>query len=1000
MQSETENKRVLVIGSGPVVIGQAAEFDYAGSQACRILRSLGIYTVLLNSNPATIQTDEETADRIYVMTINFENAVRIIEKEKINGIVAGMAGQTGLNILLELYDRGIIEKYGIEIMGTPPEGIRLAEDRSLFHQKMVENSINVPESMVIRVDSWKDDLERVEFYPFIARTSFSLGGNSGRVIRNREEAERFFSSFFSIEGNNQLEIERSLLGLTEMEYEVIRDDSGNAIMVCNMENIDPMGVHTGESIVVTPSLTIPDHLHQEMRRQALKIAEILMIRGACNVQFAVDIDRERFYAIEANPRTSRSSALASKATGYPIAKIATFIVCGYALTEIRNPITGNTSAAFEPSQDYVTVKIPVWPSTKFPEDTEIGIAMHSVGETMGIGRSFEEAFLKAVASLEINLGKFFRGDMPVEEIRENISFPNNMRYAYIIAALVRNMGIHDIHNRTGWSEEILLKLKNITDLINSARTGNMEDNLEKYKRAGIPDIILSWVTGRSEVDILKMRIGKNLLPSIRKIDSSSGEYNSVTKYLYSTYLEEDDLSEDMERKILIMGSGPNRIAQGLEFDYSSVKAVREIRKMGLNAIMINSNPETVSTDFDISNELYFEPLTLEYVSGIIQKRKVSGIIVQFSGQTGQNMASSIAEVFGESMVLGTSPKSIQGMEDRNLFSEFLRQNNILQASWEGAESRGQIEEAVRKMGLPVIIRSGFIIGGSMIRIIRNSMELEKYLNEAPEGKYHISRFMEDAREFDLDFICNVDQIEICGIMEHIEEAGVHSGDAISIMGKGIPEKWIEAEGRRIISLISGHFKMKGFGNLQFMEKDGRIYVIEMNARASRTVPVISKFTGINWVGKGIRAILNGEIDREDVHIKGYCAKIPVFPFDRFENSIYALGPEMRSTGEAMATARDMEDLVEKIRVEKGIGRDYIVNINGEFTYFHGGIGEKVSREQCISIMGKYGRKLPYFEYDSHDMDLRKFCYMRRIPVFQGKRIFEFMNNRMEIKNIV
>lgn len=997
MQSGTE-KRVLVIGSGPVVIGQAAEFDYAGSQACRILKELGYYTVLLNSNPATIQTDLETAHKVYIKTINAKNATEIIREERINGIVPGMAGQTGLNILLELYDSGVLDRYNVEIMGTPPEGIRMAEDRTRFHEAMVRNGIRVPVSKIVNREKWKEELEEVDFYPFIARTSFTLGGKSGKIIESREEAISFFDQLFSRGSVDQVEIERSLKGMIEMEYEVMRDLEGNSIMVCNMENLDPMGIHTGESVVVTPSLTVPDRLHQEMRRQALRIAEILMIRGACNVQFAVDIDHSEIYAIEANPRTSRSSALASKATGYPIAKIATYIVCGYPLTEIRNPITGNTSAAFEPSQDYVTVKIPLWPDTKFPEDMDIGVSMKSVGETMGIGRNFEEAFFKAVVSLETDLSAYFKKTSQKHEILRNISRPGSRRFAHIISALMNGIDVREISNRTGWSTEILLKLQVVLNRVKGKAEEDIWKDLEELKKIGIPDRIISWITGIHEKEILQYRINKGILPAIRMIDSSSGEYRSETRYAYSTYGETDDIEISSRESVLIMGSGPNRIAQGLEFDYSSVKAVREIRRMGMGAIMINSNPETVSTDFDTSDELYFDPLVPEYVYGIILKRKVKGIIIQFAGQTGQNMASVIVEVLGKNIILGTSSESIEKIENRELFSAFLKEKSIMQPEWVPAHKGQEIVKSADLIGLPIIVRSSFIIGGSLFKIIRNSVELSDYVKLASDGNYHVSRYIEGAREFDLDFISNGKEIQVCGIMEHLEEAGVHSGDAISIMGRGIPEEWITEKATEIARTISIHFGISGFGNLQFMEKDGRIFVIEMNARASRTIPVISKFTGINWVGLGISAILTGKMNAKKVEYKGFCAKIPVFPFDRFGNFSMSLGPEMRSTGEAMVFGSTLEELRHRIKEEIGYGKGFILYSGGKFQFHNGENIREIDRDQVSNITRDQRRNITYFEAEPSDEEIRRTCYQRKIPVIQGRRAFDFFNGQVIFTN--
>ena len=1001
MKNSENDLRVLVIGAGPIVIGQAAEFDYSGTQACKVLREMGAYTVLINSNPATIQTDFDTADKVFIRTINWENAEKIIVEEKINAIIGCMAGQTGLNTLLELDERGILDRYSVRVLGTQPQYIRMAEDRIMFHNLMRLNGIRVPESMNIEAGSWKQKLDDIDFYPFMARTSFTLGGKSGAIIRNRQDAENLFSRVFSEGRQEEMEIEHALGGLVEMEYEVIRDFSGNSIMICNMENIDPMGVHTGESIVVTPSLTIHDSLHQRMRREALKIADLLRIEGACNVQFAIDQENDEIYTVEVNPRTSRSSALASKATGYPIAKIATELITGKTLTEIINPITGNTSASFEPSQDYVVVKIPLWPEKQFPEDQDIGVSMKSTGETMGIGRTFEESFFKAVVSTELDLSIYFRRKLPAEYIEKHIRAPSRVRLGCIINAIKSGYTCENISEMSGWDDRILRRIYEPLRRIFSMNRDEILEDLRELKITGIPDRIISWCSGISEQELIEKRKAMCISTTYRIIDSSSGEYRSGTRYLYSTYGEEDESGGPMEDSVIIMGSGPNRIAQGLEFDYSSVKAVRYLMKIGKKPLMINSNPETVSTDFDESAQLFFDPLVPEYVSGLIDMKKPEGIIVQFSGQTGQNMAGILSEIHGKEVILGTSYESILNIEDRNLFSKFLQENKILQPEWTVAKDFSNVLEKVKELGLPVIIRSSFIIGGSLMRILRRDDEVDEYISELKKSgsgnELHISRFMEGAREFDLDFLCSSGEIQVVGMMEHLEKAGVHSGDAISIGGEWIPEDYIRDEAIRIARLLSSGFYLKGFANLQFMEKDGKIYVIELNSRASRTLPIMSKHSGIPWIEYGTEIILGGKIKdiRNDSH--GFYAKIPVFPFDRYHNSNASLGPEMKSTGEAMVSGMTLDELRKNIIDEMGLTDQFIVFTRENASMIHDGEIKTMSRDEAEKILDHPQDKTVFCSNGVTDSGIRKKCVARDIPFITDDRVFSFLYpERLEI----
>ena len=994
---DKESMRVLVIGSGPVVIGQSAEFDYAGTQACRILKERGIYTILLNSNPATIQTDNYNADIVHIEPINVENAKRIIEEERVTHIVGSMGGQTALNLVMDLHKTGYLEEKGVSILGTQPESIRIAEDRELFHTVMEANGIAIPWSVSLKRGNFKEIARTIDYFPVILRTSFSLGGLSGKIIEDGKELISVLEEIFSDKNQESVEIEKSLLGLIEMEYEIIRDHEGNSIMVCNMENIDPMGVHTGESIVVTPSLTIPDNLHQKMRKTALQIAEITGIIGACNVQFALDLDSEIFYVVEINPRTSRSSALASKASGYPIAKVATMIMLGDSLGEISNPITKNTSASFEPSMDYVIVKIPIWPVGKFPDSGSIGVSMKSTGETMGIGRSFEEAFMKAVVSTELDFGPYFKNNND-SEIMNMLRVPNWKRLGFVMSALNREMDPAKLSRITGWQVNILERLGSLFAHLNNCKDG-LEPNIKELKKYGFPDRFISWHTGISEYEIFLMRQRSNLFPCFRMIDSSSSEFSSQTKYLYSTYDEEDESGSLKEGSILILGSGSNRIGQGLEFDYSSVKAIHALKKFGSNTLIINSNPETVSTDFNTSDELYFEPLTLEYVSGIIEKRKPYGLIIQFSGQTGQNMAHDIGEIYGEDIILGTKPSSIERIENRTLFSRELDRLGIKQAKWEQVQSVEEISEKSRKFQDRVIIRGSFIIGGSSMFVSRNEEDIDFFISSLKLNNVKfpllLSEFLEDATEYDLDFISNEKQLSIAGILKQIEPAGIHSGDSIAICGPGIPDQELKNKMMGIAEKFLETYKIVGFTNIQFMEKNGQLYVIELNARASRTIPFISKTSGINWVERGIGMMLGHNGHLNEAYTEEYAAKIPVFPFNRFHESDYVLSAEMRSTGEGMVRAKTLEDLKEKIKSFYSIrspqyiffDSDRILDIEGEKIV-------QITEREAIDIINSSQDTCVICSTESKSRKMAShLADMKKIPLINNQYIWNFINSK-------
>ncbi|OWP55812.1 MAG: carbamoyl-phosphate synthase large subunit [Thermoplasmatales archaeon B_DKE] len=937
MPKDPSIKTVLIIGSGPVVIGQAAEFDYSGSQACLSMKEEGVKTVLLNSNPATIQTDFDIADRIYIEPITVASVRRIAEKEHIDSVFFSVGGQTALNLAVEMESSGLIKELSLKVLGTEVKSISLAEDRRKFHERMLEIGEPVAESHTLTSDGFMEQAEQIGKFPVIARTSFSLGGSGGSIMNNMDDLKKFCDWFFKSYSSDSIEVETSLLGLKEIEYEVIRDNTGNCITVCNMENLDPMGVHTGESIVVTPSQTLSDIEYQMLRRSAIRVISSLGIIGACNIQFALDPVSEKYFIVEVNPRTSRSSALASKASGYPIARIASKIAVGYNLNEIRNPITRNTFAAFEPSLDYVTVKIPRWPFDKFHVTRTLGVQMKSIGEVMGIGRTFEEAMMKAIASLDNDMAGKIRIFESDERIREYISVPSDLRLYAIFEALFRNFKVEEISARSGYDPFFVWKIRNVVQALAGIEVGSIPENLPALKTLGISDAIISSFAHLQAIDVFKYRLEKGIFPQFKSIDTCSGEFVSTTPYMYSTYEVENERNATTGvKKIMIIGSGPNRISQGLEFDYGSVKAIKKLRSDGYTTIMVNSNPETVSTDFDISDVLYFEPLTLEHISNIVQAEKPAGIIIQFSGQTGQNMALELSEIFGPEIILGTKPQDISHAEDRTYFAETMKRLGILQPEYTTVSNLQDVSTKIEEIRLPVILRSSFIIGGRAMDIINDRESLmkrsEELFRERPGFPILISRYVENADEIDVDFVSDGQSFAICGVCLHIEEAGTHSGDATMIMGRSIVPEKVMREIERIVSLLVPSFNLVGLSNLQLASNDSGVYIIELNTRSSRSVPFVSKATGINWVAHAVDAMLGGHLPRiQNADMKSYFIKIPVFPFKRFEDLDPILSPEMKSTGEGMGIGSTPEEAITKAMAISGSrfreGSSMILSVN-------------------------------------------------------------------------
>ena len=916
MPRDKRVRKVLVIGSGPVVIGQAAEFDYAGSQACLSLKEDGASVVLLNSNPATIQTDYSMADRIYMEPMDLETIREIVSRENIDSILPTMGGQTALNLAVSMGKSGMLDDR-VRIIGTPLESIMLAEDREMFHNLMIEIGEPVAKSWTIRRSSYHKDLEKIPDSAVIVRTSFSLGGTSGSIFRGKNELLNFCNRLFTETDQDEIDVEESIAGLKEIEYEIIRDNAGNCIIICNMENLDPMGVHTGESIVVTPSQTLSDIEYHMLRDAALRIIGRIGIRGACNIQFALDSGSGKYYVVEVNPRTSRSSALASKASGYPIARISTKIALGYNLTEILNPITKTTYAAFEPSLDYVTVKIPRWPFDKFSVDRTLGVQMKSIGEVMGIGRTFEESLMKAIASLDNQDSRKLRIYIDDGELENVLSKASDLRIYAIFEALFRNYDIARICTLTGYEPYFVHKIENIVTALKKIRIGQIPENLRECKSMGIPDSIISSFSKIGEKDLILHRMENGITPCYRAIDTCSAEFEVKIPYLYSTFFEEDESSlfPSAGKKIMVLGSGPNRISQGLEFDYGAVKAIQYLRRCGYYTIMVNCNPETVSTDFDISDKLYFEPLTLEHISGIISMEKPDGLIIQFSGQTGQNISFDLAEIFGESIFLGTKPSQIVRIEERTEFSSRLEKMGIRQPGFVTVRNLDEMFEKLPTIGLPVIVRSSFIIGGRSMDIVYDPLQVSERVQavfrERPGFPVLISRYLDGATEMDVDFISNGNKSLIYGISVHIEEAGTHSGDATMVIGPGTVADHIREKIREIVDRLTLDFGLQGLSNLQIALKNDEVYVIELNARASRSVPFVSRATGKDMVGDAVNAMLTGSIETETPGINAYFVKVPIFPFNKFSDLDTVLGPEMKSTGEGIGIGKTLEEAIMK-----------------------------------------------------------------------------------------
>ncbi|MBV8552392.1 MAG: carbamoyl-phosphate synthase large subunit [Acidobacteriaceae bacterium] len=934
MPKRTDLKRIMIIGSGPIVIGQACEFDYSGVQACKALRSEGYEVILINSNPATIMTDPELADSTYVEPLSLAFATEVIRKERPDALLSTVGGQTALNLAVELAEAGVLEEYGVELIGANIDAIKKAEDRLLFKDAMRKIGLDMTQSQL--VNNVEDGLEFAERigYPIILRPSFTLGGTGGGIAYNREELIEILERGIDLSPVHEVLVEESVLGWKEYELEVMRDLAGNGIIVCSIENFDPMGVHTGDSITVAPAQTLTDREYQMMRDAALRcLNEIGVDTGGSNVQFAINPENGRMVVVEMNPRVSRSSALASKATGFPIAKIAAKLAVGYRLDEIRNDITRATPACFEPTIDYVVVKIPRWQFEKFPgAEPVLGTQMKSVGEVMAIGRTFKQALGKGLRSLETGKSSNAASLEP-DLIPKRLITPNPDRLEYIRFAFSQGYTVDQVFELTSIDRWFLQQVSEVVRLEDSLRGRSLESitakEFRKLKRDGLGDRQIANALGVEPLQVREARKKHNVRAVFNRVDTCAAEFESFTPYLYSSYESEDEAAPTDRKKVMILGSGPNRIGQGIEFDYACCHASFALQDFGYESIMVNCNPETVSTDYDTSDRLYFEPLTQEEVLNIYDVEKPDGLIVQFGGQTPLNLAMPLKDL--GLPIIGTDPSNIDLAEDRKLFGKLLNDLGIPSPAHGSATSVEEACEVARNLGFPVLVRPSYVLGGRAMVIAYNEETVRRYMQEATSFSVKrpvlIDRFLEDATEVDVDALCDGESVLIAGIMEHIEEAGVHSGDSSCVLPAiSVPKQTLKTI-EEYTTKLARALNVIGLMNVQYAIQNGKVYVLEVNPRASRTVPFVSKATGVPlpkvavglMLGKKLTdfVALTGGIVNGTLPVPNYFVKSPVFPFSKFPGVDPALGPEMRSTGEVMGVGESFGEAFAKAQLAAG-----------------------------------------------------------------------------------
>ncbi|MBH7954238.1 carbamoyl-phosphate synthase large subunit [Clostridioides difficile] len=919
-------KKTLVLGSGPIIIGQAAEFDYSGTQACQALKEEGIEVVLVNSNPATIMTDKEIADKIYIEPLTIEFIEKIIEKERPDSLLAGMGGQTGLNLAVELHDAGILDKYNVKVIGTSIESIKKGEDRDLFREVMKEiNQPVIVSDIVTNLEAGLEFANKIG-YPVVVRPAYTLGGTGGGIADTEEELREILSHGLQLSPVGQVLLEKSIKGWKEIEYEVMRDGNGNCITVCNMENVDPVGVHTGDSIVVAPSQTLSDEEYQLLRKASIDIINAIEVQGGCNVQIALNPHSLEYAIIEINPRVSRSSALASKATGYPIAKVAAKIALGYTLDEIENAVTKKTYACFEPTLDYVVVKIPKWPFDKFRHaNRKLGTKMMATGEIMSIGSNFEAAILKGIRSLET--GKYSLVHAPsegrtLEELKARVVVPDDERLFDLAEMIRRGYKVEMISEITGVDKWFINKFKWIVEQEEKLKVLKIEDLDKEYlhelKKKGFSDKGISDLMKISPEKLYELRSLYNIQPVYKMVDTCGGEFEALSPYYYSTYEQYDEVVVSDKRKVVVLGSGPIRIGQGIEFDYCSVHCVKSLRKMGIETIIVNNNPETVSTDFDTSDKLYFEPLTEEEVLNIIEKEKPEGVILQFGGQTAIKLAKFLHEK--NIPILGTDFRDIDAAEDREKFDDLLERLDINRPKGKGVWTTNEGVEIAKELGYPVLVRPSYVLGGQGMEITYNEDKLIQYLDDAFDRDHKnpvlIDKYL-TGREIEVDAICDKEDILIPGIMEHLERAGVHSGDSTTMypsqnISDEIKEKIVEYTKKIALDL-----NVLGMVNIQFIEFQNELYIIEVNPRASIKVPYISKVSGVQIVDLATKCMLGAKLKDLGYGTGVYkepklvSVKVPVFSMSKLSKVEVSLGPEMKSTGEVLGVGENLEEALYK-----------------------------------------------------------------------------------------
>ncbi|SDJ73636.1 carbamoyl-phosphate synthase large subunit [Sediminibacillus albus] len=930
MPKRSDIKRILVIGSGPIVIGQAAEFDYSGTQACQSLKEEGYQVILANSNPATIMTDDTVADIVYMEPLTPEFLIKIIRKEMPDAILPTLGGQTGLNMAVALEKTGILAEYDVELLGTSLEAIQKAEDREIFRNLMNELGEPVPESRIVTtVDQALSFAEEIGF-PLIVRPAYTLGGTGGGMCYQQEELIEITRNGLALSPVTQCLIEKNISGYKEIEYEVMRDKNDQAIVVCNMENVDPVGIHTGDSIVTAPSQTLSDREYQLLRNASLKIIRELEIEGGCNVQLALDPDSFQYYIIEVNPRVSRSSALASKATGYPIAKLAAKIAIGLTLDEIINPITGNTYACYEPALDYVVTKLPRFPFDKFANgNRQLGTQMKATGEVMAVGRTFEESLLKGVRSLDIGAEELWMEKLTklsLEQLLVRLEKPDDERIFILAEAMRRGCTAEELFQLTRIDPYFLVKIKKIIELemVLSAHENDLE-KLKEAKNAGFSDVQIARLW-KSDIDtIYQMRKQAAIQPVYKMVDTCAAEFESETPYFYSTYEDENESVRSERNKVLVIGSGPIRIGQGIEFDYATVHSVLSLKETGYEAIIMNSNPETVSTDFSVSDKLYFEPLTLEDVMHVIELEQPVGVVVQFGGQTAINLAEGLKRRGVH--ILGTSLEAIDTAENRDKFEQLLEELDILQPKGKSVRQLDQAINAAEQIGYPVLVRPSYVIGGSQMEIVYNQEELSAYLQKSSHIKHThpvlIDKYLTGI-ELEVDAISDGETTVIPGMMEHIERAGVHSGDSIAVYPPQRISETIKQKCVNITMKIAARLQVKGLINIQFVVHEQEVYVLEVNPRASRTIPFLSKITGVPMAALATRCMM-GESLADNGYASGVMheqpqvsVKVPVFSFEKLRSVDTILGPEMKSTGEAIGRDKTLEKALYKGLIASGL----------------------------------------------------------------------------------